>query len=441
MSGKVPAGGLENDSLINILLVDDIAESRQVVQKLLSIERDFKVIGQAASGKEAITRVKEAKPDIVIMDINMPDMDGLEASKIINKFDDSIGIIIMSVQDDPTYISQAMMYGARAFISKPPEPEKLITTIRNVYNLMEPARIRKTMEPSMMPGAKEKSERGHVIAVYGAQGGVGTTMVAINLASALMGEGVRVVLVDADIGFGDVQFSLNLPSKSNTILDLFDYAEEEDEETINQLILNHDSGLKVVVAPPPIEKLQIEVTGLRLVSEVIKNLAKHFDYVVVDTGTPFDDVNIPVLDVADIITIVTTPYLLSLKNTKQALEILQNTLEMAPEKFLLVLNKTTDPKKNKRLQKGYIEGYFHMRVRSSIPLVDELMLEQAISKGLPLLALQRGDDKAPAKQIKELADYIVTYIKGDEEGEVGKGKSSKEDDQPSGILSGFFPKR
>src|SRR5512147_1177247 len=99
----------KSSPIITILLVDDIVDTRENVKKLLSFERDFKVVGMAGSGHEGIEMARDLKPDIVIMDINMPDMDGIQATTLIVNAHPGMGIVIMSAQDDPNYMRRAMM--------------------------------------------------------------------------------------------------------------------------------------------------------------------------------------------------------------------------------------------------------------------------------------------------------------------------------------------
>ena len=89
---------------------------------------------------------------------------------------------------------------------------------------------------------------GHIVAVYSPQGGVGTTTIATNLASGLMKEGVKVLLVDADLQFGDVGIMLNLQSQS-TMVELIPDVDDLDTELFENIVATHDSGLKVLLGP------------------------------------------------------------------------------------------------------------------------------------------------------------------------------------------------
>ena len=119
----------DNDK-IRVLIVDDIAETRENIRKLLQFDSEFEVAGAARSGKEAIELSKELKPDVVLMDINMPDMDGITATEMIRRNNSFSQIVILSVQGDPNYMRRAMLAGARDFLTKPPVFDELTAAIR-----------------------------------------------------------------------------------------------------------------------------------------------------------------------------------------------------------------------------------------------------------------------------------------------------------------------
>src|SRR5688572_16519293 len=254
--GKAPAkkddGG---KGIIKILLVDDMPEAREGIKKLLQFEQEFKVIGTASNGREGVAQAKELKPDIVIMDINMPDMDGLEAAAQITKAMPMVGVIMMSVQDDSDYMQRAMLAGARFFLTKPPDMDKLYTTIRTVYEQYAP--LRRQFE-AIISGAGlqvmqeepsgEGGKPGHVIVVYSPTGGSGCTTLATSLASGLMREGIKTLLVDADLQFGDVGAFLDLRAQS-TLVDVVETIEELDMDYFENIVTTHNSGMKVLLGP------------------------------------------------------------------------------------------------------------------------------------------------------------------------------------------------
>ena len=118
---------------IRVLIVDDLPETRENVRKLLQFEQDIEVINQAGTGEEAIEMAQADQPDIILMDINMPGIDGIGASQRISELVPRAQIIIMSVQSDSDYLRRAMMAGARDFLTKPFGGDELVAAIRRVY--------------------------------------------------------------------------------------------------------------------------------------------------------------------------------------------------------------------------------------------------------------------------------------------------------------------
>src|SRR3954471_24001627 len=210
MDSQGPAGG---GPKIGVLIVDDIAETRENFSKLLMFERDIEVIGTAGSGPEAIELCRKLRPDAVLMDINMPEMDGIKAAEILSTELPAIGIIMMSVQNEQDYLRRAMLAGAREFLVKPCSGDDLIRSIRHVYRLEASKRAMVTAAPppgtTMLNGkvvdASGESNSAKIITVVSPKGGVGRTTVAANLAVALkLSTQKKVALMDASLYFGDV---------------------------------------------------------------------------------------------------------------------------------------------------------------------------------------------------------------------------------------------
>ena len=93
------------------------------------------MVGEAANGEEALAQSHELKPDIVLMDINMPVMDGIQATERMTVESPQVGIIILSVQGEHEYLRKAMAAGARDYLTKPPSNEELLGTVRRLYEL------------------------------------------------------------------------------------------------------------------------------------------------------------------------------------------------------------------------------------------------------------------------------------------------------------------
>src|SRR5690606_14929753 len=104
---------------VRVLIVDDVAETRENIRKLLQFDANIEVVGASRTGAEGLELSMETQPDVVLMDINMPDMDGITATEAIRKKVPFTQIVILSVQGDSNYMRRAMLAGARDFLTKP----------------------------------------------------------------------------------------------------------------------------------------------------------------------------------------------------------------------------------------------------------------------------------------------------------------------------------
>jgi pilus assembly protein CpaE len=105
-------------NIIRVIIVDDITDTRENIKRMLQFDSLIEIVGMARSGREAIDISNQVKPDVIIMDINMPDMDGITATETIRRKLPYIQIVILSVQNDPNYMRRAMQAGVRDFLTK-----------------------------------------------------------------------------------------------------------------------------------------------------------------------------------------------------------------------------------------------------------------------------------------------------------------------------------
>jgi pilus assembly protein CpaE len=118
---------------IRVLIVDDISDTRESIRRLLQFEDDIEVVGEASSGSEAIMFAEMNQPDIILMDINMPEMDGIRTTELMTQRAPGCSVIIMSVQGEQAYKHRALMAGARDYIVKPFSIDELDSVISKVY--------------------------------------------------------------------------------------------------------------------------------------------------------------------------------------------------------------------------------------------------------------------------------------------------------------------
>jgi pilus assembly protein CpaE len=315
---------LENK--IRVLIVDDIPETRENVRKLLYFEKDIEVVGAAANGAGGIEMSRSLRPDIVLMDINMPDIDGISATESICQSVPEVQIIMMSVQGETDYLRRSMLAGAREFLVKPFSADELIASIRRVHQL-KPRAVSVQAEilrpqstgPTAGPAAPSAAREGEIVTVYSPKGGSGCSTIATNLALALHDGDRRAALVDADLQFGDVAVLLNLPA-SRTITDIIPHIDSLDADFLNDVMLTHPSGMKILLAPPrPDAAEMVRADDMRA---VLRHLSLLYDYTVVDTASYLDDVVLTILELSDWILLVATPDIPAIKNIRLTLEAL-----------------------------------------------------------------------------------------------------------------------
>ncbi|MEL6383418.1 MAG: response regulator transcription factor [Cyanobacteria bacterium J06626_18] len=118
---------------INVLLVDDQALLRQALENLLTQNADLKIVGTASDGHEAIKQVALCRPDVVLLDIEMPNLDGLSATRLITQRFPETKVILLSAYDNDAYLMNGLKAGAKAYLLKDTLSGELTDTIRNVY--------------------------------------------------------------------------------------------------------------------------------------------------------------------------------------------------------------------------------------------------------------------------------------------------------------------
>src|SRR3712207_4893599 len=168
---------------IRILVVDDVPESRDSVSKLLRFEPDMEVVGMAGEGREAVQKVLQLNPDVVLMDINMPDMDGITAAGLISQQAPNSAVIMMSVQNEADYLRRSMQAGAREFLVKPFSLDDLVRSIREVNDNRRPV-VHAAPTQVLRETTAAAGERGKIVGGFSPKGGTGRSTLLVNLAVA-----------------------------------------------------------------------------------------------------------------------------------------------------------------------------------------------------------------------------------------------------------------
>lgn len=384
---------------IKVVVVDDSYETRKNIKQLLSFEKRIEVIGEAENGEEAIFIARESKPDVILMDINMPVVDGIKATEEISLNVPEATVIIMSVQGETEYVRKAMNAGARDFLCKPFNVDELSATIIKTYN-MESKRREKA--PAHKTPEILKS---HVISIFSTKGGVGKTTIASNLAVSIARSAKKkVALVDLDLQFGDVAIMLNVSVK-NTISDLVKEAGQLDATLMEEYLVTHFSGVKVL--PAPIKPEYAEYITAGHVEKIINTLRESYHYIIVDTSASFHESVLTALDMSDRILLVSTLDLPTIKNIKAGLDVM-DTLHYPVEKIHIVLNKASE---QYGIKYRDFENTLRRQIWSYIPEDNQTVVTSA-NKGFPFV-MTRTETKV-AKAVMEIGKELLQETEGEQ---------------------------
>ena len=360
---------------IRVVIVDDIAETREHLTKLLSFETDIEVVGAAASGEEAVDLTGRLQPDILLMDINMPGMDGIATTERVSATFPMTSIIMMSVQGEADYLRRSMLAGAREFLVKPFSSDELTASIRQVH-IREKQKRGRMIVPAQgaAPSADAGKKKGKVVTLFAPKGGVGRTTLAVNLAVAMAGEQRQTVtLVDGSFQFGDVGVLLNLNPKNKSIIDVVSDPSATDEDLVDTTLINHSTGIKVLLAPPSPE--MAELITVDQIRRMMSRLRDTNDFTIVDLWPHFNDVSLALLDMSDVILTILTLEITNIKNIRLFLEVAEQL--GYGDRLKLVLNRA--------------DSAFGIRVADVENSVGRKIDHQVVSDGRTVVyALNRG---------------------------------------------------
>jgi pilus assembly protein CpaE len=371
---------------IRVLIVDDIPETREHLGRLLGFESDLEVAGAAGSGPEALELAAKLQPDIILLDINMPGMDGIATAELLATRAPNSPIIMMSVQGEPDYLRRAMLAGAREFLVKPFSSDELAASVRQVHAREKQKLGRVAVAAPERNGSDGPHEHadGRVVALFAPKGGVGRTTLAVNLAVAAATElGKRVVLMDGSLQFGDVGVLLNLSPKNKSIVDLAqDLTGDDDVDVLDSALVSHTSGIRVLLAPPTPE--MSELVTVEHLQRIISALRAHNDLVIIDCWPWLQDSTLTILDQADTVLLVLTLEITNIKNIRQFVE-LGEQLGYADSKVRLVLNRA-DAAYGIRVQD--VESSIGRKINHSVTS-DGRTVVYALNRGVPFVVSAR----------------------------------------------------
>ncbi len=400
---------MPDKELVRVIIVDDNKETRESIQRQVMLEEQIEIVGFAANGEEAIRLAQQTKPDVAIMDINMPDMDGITATERIRKKVPFTRVVILTIQNDPNYMRRAMIAGATDFLSKPANTTELITAILRAGQMAaedrkKAAAVLPVYADGAQPGSSPALQKGKMITIYSPKGGVGCTTIATNLAIALKKADNKVVLVDGDLQFGDVAIFLNEQGR-NSLYDLTKRAEELDPDIVEEVVTTHKaSGIHILSCPPSPELAEtITADQFKLTLEFLRQI---YNYIIVDTASYMTETVQAALEVSDYILLVTTQDIPALRSCSVFLSIAHESKII--DRTLFILNRFDNRLK---LTAETISERLHHPVICSIVL-DDRNIPYSVNRGTPIVL--ENPNLLASRNIHNLVDQIQKRIQQDE---------------------------
>lgn len=390
--------------MIRVLLVDDIPTTLDNLRTLLSFESDIDVCGTANDGRTAVDEARRLSPDLVLMDVNMPVMDGIQATEMLAQELPGSPVIVMSVQSERDYLRRAMQAGAREFLIKPFSGDELTAAVRRVHATEQRRKGSSLTRAAPTAAITAEAPRpvrspaaGEVVVVFSGKGGVGTSMVAANLSVALSQEtGARVALIDLDLQFGDIGVLLDL-DHSRSITDLV-RTDGIDAGALDECLATGPGGVRVLLAPTSPELA--DLVSSDHVRAAMAEMRKHYDYIVVDTASHLAKFNLDLLEAADRVVVVTALTVPAIKNATLTLSVLES-LNVNQSKIALVVNRNDG---HSSFDKQRIEASLGYPIATHIPFEPRL-ISDSVTKGKPFVSAQ--PQATISQSIRELVRFLV----------------------------------
>ena len=392
---------------IKVLIVDDVQESRENVERLLKFESDIEIVGKAGSGREALELTATKEPTVVLMDVNMPEMDGIEATKLILARRPNTGVIMMSVLNEPDVLRRSMLAGAREYLVKPFSLDDLLAGVRTVHAMVESLPVQTVQQEVIVtPKLTEEKPAGQarVITFASSKGGVGRSFLASNFALALRQiTGQRVGILDANLAFGDISLMMNI-GEGKTIADAVGYEDSLDDELLETVLQDHASGVRILASPSVPQ--EAEMVTAAIVRDCLAVMSRMFDFIVIDTRPGFDDLNLQIFDLSDLIMLIVTMDMAAIKDARQFLEI-TDLLEYESSRVRILLNRSNEYSGIPALEIG---ESLRRELWALIPEEPGPVL-RSVNEGVPLMSANR--ESAAAAEIKRMTSTFVKEIDPD----------------------------
>lgn len=362
---------------VKLILADHNERSRNTLKELLELDDGIDIVAEVGSGTDVIDTIKTMEPQVVMMDLNLPGMDGLETTRHITLNYPRVSVIIISLNDELDSIKQAMLAGAREYLVKPVSPAEIHRAVRQVAELNSRLPVSGGPEPDINK-KKPAGNSNRVITIFGTKGGVGKSVICTNLAVAAAREyRSRVGLLDLDIQFGDISIMMNLNPRKT----LAEMAQEVGDPGVDLLeqYLYERNGVHILAAPNKPELAEL-VTAPQ-VKNILSLSQRVFDYTFIDTPSFIDDTTLVALESSDLILLVITLELPAIKNIRKGIEVLRS-LQLL-DRARLILNRSSGVA---GIEPEDVERVLDMKINAEVPSDGKLVVN-SINQGIPFVKM------------------------------------------------------
>jgi pilus assembly protein CpaE len=268
-------------SQVQLLLVEDVPQVTQYIRGLLNAQAHIKLLDVVTDGSKVAHQVSQLRPDVVLVDALLQGrVKGHHVVEQLAKETPRTPVIVLTVPQQPVEADPGR--GIDGVLSMPFSGYDLVNRVQEIH--------KRAVEQSAAGASR-------VVAVFSPKGGVGTTTLAFNLAVASGQLGLKTVLLDGSLQFGDLRALLKVPLDAPSILDL--PTDRIAEGDLADVLWRDPSGIDILLAPPRIE--MAEMVSQRDVDKVLSILRRVYDAVIVDTPSYVNDVTLGLLDQADLV--------------------------------------------------------------------------------------------------------------------------------------------
>lgn len=380
---------------IKILLADDNENTRASIRQLLELDDVVDVVGEAGNGMEVLEKAKILEPELVLMDVNMPVLDGLETTRRLSHEYPHISTILISINDEIQNFRRAMLAGAKEYLIKPLSPEELSAAVRQVAEL---GRQRTGSHLTEEADRHQLQNDNKLITIFGTKGGVGKSVICTNLAvSTAQKHRGKVSMIDLDVQFGDLSIMVNVNPRK-TIAELMQEGEKPSREMLeNYLYERH--GVQLLSAPNRPELAEMVIP--RRVQEIFEICRQEYAYTFIDTPSFIDELSLTALEASDLILLIISLDLPTIKNVKKGIDILES-LQLL-ERARLILNRSSGIA---GIEPRDIERVLDMKIKAEVPSDGKLVVS-SLNQGIPFVKM---NPKAPiSKGIQSVLRIIEVH--------------------------------